>query len=118
MAEIITLPTHSDDRGDLTVIEKLLPFEIKRVFFIYNCDDKIRGGHSHRVNRNALVSVNGSCEIVCGDKIYYLDTPDKCLILNSDDYHIMSNFKNNCVLLVLNSDFFDKDDYVTDESRV
>lgn len=36
MAYLIELRTMHDDRGSLTVIEKVLPFEIKRVYYIRN----------------------------------------------------------------------------------
>ena len=39
MSKIIQFVTHSDPRGSLTVIEKKVPFDIKRVFYIYNVDD-------------------------------------------------------------------------------
>lgn len=112
MAELIELPTIQDDRGSLTVVEKLLPFEVKRVFYIYNCDGKTRGNHSHKKNENALISVNGCCDIICGERVYQLDSPTKCLILESNDHHVMTNFKNGCVLLVLNSEYFDENDYI------
>lgn len=35
MAHIIDLKTFTDDRGNLTVIEKVIPFDIKRIFYIY-----------------------------------------------------------------------------------
>ena len=39
MAHLISLHTHIDKRGNLTVVEKVLPFDIKRVFYIYGVDD-------------------------------------------------------------------------------
>ena len=42
MAYIINLTTHADKRGSLTVIENQIPFEAKRVFYIYNVDDSVR----------------------------------------------------------------------------
>lgn len=112
MSQLIELKTISDNRGDLTVIEKILPFEIKRVYYIYNTNEKCRGGHKHKKNVQALISVHGSCNIVCGDKTFSLDTPSKCLILEPDDYHHMCDFENGCVLLVLSSEHFDKEDYI------
>ena len=44
MAHIIDLKTFTDDRGNLTVIEKVIPFDIKRIFYIYGVDDST--GHS------------------------------------------------------------------------
>ena len=48
MAYLIDLKSFTDKRGNLTVIEKTLPFEIKRIFYIYGVDDSDRGGHRHK----------------------------------------------------------------------
>ena len=48
MAKIINLKTFSEKKGDLTVIEKILPFDIKRIYYIYNCDGSVRGNHRHK----------------------------------------------------------------------
>lgn len=40
MAYLIELPVFQDYRGNLTVVEKVLPFEIKRVYYIYNAKKK------------------------------------------------------------------------------
>lgn len=39
MAYLIDLRTFSNARGNLTVIEKIIPFDIKRIFYIYGVDD-------------------------------------------------------------------------------
>ena len=41
MAELIDLKTYTDQRGNLTVIEKVIPFDIKRIFYIYGVDDSV-----------------------------------------------------------------------------
>jgi hypothetical protein len=119
MALLINLNTYSDERGDLTVIEKVLPFPIKRIYYIYNVDDSIRGGHRHLKTIQAAVCVSGSCEIFVNDKgntnIYILDNPNKCLILNPADWHTMSKFTNNAVLLVIASEEFSQQDYIYDK---
>lgn len=61
MAYIIQLQTHSDKRGNLTVIEKEIPFAIKRIFYIYSVDDSVRGGHRHHKTIQAAICVHGSC---------------------------------------------------------
>ena len=43
---------------------------------------------------------------------YKIDSPSKCLILNPEDFHWMSNFSENSILLVLASEEFDKEDYI------
>ena len=68
MGKLIELPTYSDPRGNLTVVEKCLGFEIKRVYYIYNTDRKERGFHKHKKTYQALISVSGSCRISIKDK--------------------------------------------------
>lgn len=119
MAHIIDLPTISDSRGDLTVIEKKLDYDIKRVYYIYNCDDSVRGGHSHKITKQTLISVSGSCRVnvhnASGWTSYELDSPSKALYLEPEDYHTMDLFSKDCVLLVLASEYFDAEDYVDED---
>ena len=53
MAYLIDLKSFTDKRGNLTVIEKSMPFEIKRIFYIYGVDGSSRGGHRHKAQRLA-----------------------------------------------------------------
>ena len=55
MAHLIDLQTFTDKRGNLTVIEKVIPFDIKRVFYIYGVDDSTRGGHRHHNTIQAAI---------------------------------------------------------------
>lgn len=116
MAHIIQLTTHSNQRGNLTVIEKDIPFEIKRIFYIYGVDDSVRGGHRHKTTIQAAICIHGYC-IVSTDndtikQDYHLDHPEKCLVLQPEDWHTMHHFSADAVLLVLASTFFDPDDYI------
>ena len=121
MAKLINFPSFSDDRGRLTVIEKIIGFDIKRVYYIKDVKDKdiIRGGHKHKSTYQALIAVSGSCDIYCFDgneeKIYNLTKDDECLILEPKDWHNMQNFTKDCILLVLASSYFDKDDYIDEK---
>ena len=120
MAYLIDLKTFADARGNLTVIEKVLPFEIKRVFYIYGVDDSVRGKHRHKKTIQAAISIKGSCRIVNQDGIgqrpeeFKLDSPSKCLILLPEDYHQMDKFSNDSILMVFASEYFDLDDYIFD----
>jgi dTDP-4-dehydrorhamnose 3,5-epimerase-like enzyme len=116
MAHIIHLKTFSDTRGNLTVIEKEIPFAIKRIFYIYGVDDSVRGGHRHHTTVQAAICIHGSC-IVSNDnnkvqEDFVLDHPEKCLILQPEDYHTMHHFSPDAVLLVLASTVFNADDYI------
>lgn len=118
MAYIITLPTFGDERGKLTVVEKLLPFEIKRFYYIYEATAK-RGGHRHHKSIQALICLNGSCEIYVNNNIseetILLDSPDKCLILDPADWHTMDKFTAGSVLLVFSSEYYDVNDYIDEK---
>jgi dTDP-4-dehydrorhamnose 3,5-epimerase-like enzyme len=122
MAYLIQFRTFSDDRGHLTVAEREIPFQIKRIFYIYGmAPDTVRGGHRHYETIHACVCVKGSCRICvedgerCDD--YVLDTPNKCLILNPEDWHTMQDFSSDCVLLVFASDYYNPEEYIYEGYR-
>ncbi|MBK8398693.1 MAG: FdtA/QdtA family cupin domain-containing protein [Leptospiraceae bacterium] len=118
MAYLIKLPTYSDNRGDLTVVEKVLPFEIKRFYYIYNATEK-RGGHRHHKTTQALICLNGSCEIYVNnnvkEELILLNSPDNCLILEPVDWHTMDKFTSGSVLLVFSSEYYDSNDYIDEQ---
>lgn len=112
---VLKLPSFSDARGQLSVIEDVLPFQIKRLYWIYAADGKIRGGHRHRQTRQALISVHGEVVVHMDDGLHVedirLDSPDKCLLVEPKDWHTMS-FGSSAVLLVIASHPFDRNEYI------
>jgi dTDP-4-dehydrorhamnose 3,5-epimerase-like enzyme len=116
MAYLLNLKTFTDKRGNLTVIEKIIPFEIKRIFYIYDVDDSIRGGHRHVKTIQAAICIKGSCTIFNNDNKekneFVLDSPDKCLILEPKDWHQMHSFSEDTILMVLASEYFEQNDYI------
>jgi len=118
MASLLQLKTFTDNRGSLSVIEKELHFPVKRIFYIYNVDTSVRGGHRHKKTIQAAICINGSCRIYNNDgnkeEYFYMDSPEKCLILEPSDWHQMDQFTKGSVLLVLASELFDMNDYIFD----
>lgn len=116
MAYLIDLKTFTDARGNLTVIEKSIPFDIKRIFYIYSVDNSTRGGHRHKKTIQAAICLQGLCNINNNDgtskEVFVLDNPHKCLILEPKDWHTMDNFSPNAILMVLASEYFDQNDYI------
>ncbi len=116
MAHLVDLTTYIDKRGNLTVIEKVLPFDIKRIFYIYGVDDSIRGGHRHHNTRQAAVSIQGTCKVYNNngrtEEIFELIDPSKCLILEPEDWHEMFDFSKEAILMVIASELFDEKDYI------
>ena len=112
---IIKLPEFSDARGQLVVMEKVLPFSPQRVFWISGADGQTRGGHRHRVTRQALIAVAGSVAVLMHDgkrlETVTLDRPNQCLLVEPDDWHTMT-FSAGAILLVLASAPYDARDYI------
>jgi hypothetical protein len=115
MANIIEIPSFGDSRGNLCVLQECVPFDIKRVYYIYGVTAQ-RGGHRHKKTRQLLISVCGSCEVYSNsgtkESNYVLNSPDKGLIVEAEDWHTMDNFTSDCVLLVLASEEYDVNDYI------
>ncbi len=117
MAYLIDLKSFTDKRGKLTVIEKTIPFDIKRIFYIYGVNSSsLRGGHRHKKTQQAAICLQGSCCINNYDgslrSSFLLDRPDQCLILEPRDWHTMEQFTTDAILMVLASEYFDENDYI------
>ena len=116
MAYLKNLETHTDARGNLTVIENVFPFTIERVFYIYGVDKSVRGGHRHHKTVQAAVCILGECKIFSNDgksqNVFHLNKPSKCVILEPADWHKMYDFSDNAILMVFASEKFNKDDYI------
>lgn len=112
---VLKLPSFSDLRGSLSVIDSALPFPIVRVYWIYGSDGHVRGGHRHAQTRQALVAVSGQVSICVNDGVHsetvLLDHPSKCLLVEPDDWHTMT-FGPGSVLLCFASHPYDRNDYI------
>lgn len=115
MATWIDIPTLGDKRGKISIIEKILPFEIKRVYYLYDVKTH-RGEHAHKKTQQAFICIGGSCDmhIVSSKKAqtYHLSSPTQCLLLEPHEWHKIDNFSPNAFLLVLASEYYDPNDYI------
>ena len=110
-----------DERGKLVAIEaeRQVPFEIKRVFYIYGTKENIpRGNHSHYKTKQYLISVVGSCKVTLDDgkgnkTTYDLDSANKGLFQDALIWGTMHDFSEDNVLLVFADDYYKKEDYIT-----
>lgn len=119
--KIIDLQRHSDNRGDLVAVERCseIPFEIKRIYYLYNTADHVRRGyHAHKNLEQILICVHGSVTIRLDDSYtseeVVLNDPAKGLYLKSSMWREMYNFSEDAVLLVMASELYDEDDYIRD----
>ncbi|MFT7073059.1 sugar 3,4-ketoisomerase [Patiriisocius sp. Uisw_017] len=111
-----------DGRGNLSVIEKeLLPFEIKRVYYLYDVpSDSNRGGHAHKELQQFLIALSGSFDVVLDNgkerRTITLNRPNKGLLIPSGVWRELENFSAGSVCLSLVSAVFDEADYIREYS--
>lgn len=111
-----------DDRGNLVVAECGgidVPFEVKRVFYIYGSDPTvIRGRRANRKTEFVLINVAGSSKVKIDNgfetSIVSLDRPRMGLYLPTMLWKDMYDFSEDSVLLVLCSEHYDGNEYIRD----
>ena len=67
---IIELPKIADPRDNLSFIEeyKHIPYDIKRVFFLYDVPGgETRAGHALKTCNQFIIAVNGSFDVILDD---------------------------------------------------
>lgn len=110
-----------DERGKLVVIEggQAIPFDIKRVFYIYDSDSTVvRGQHANKESEFVLINVAGKSKvrITDGRKEYIveLNKPMMGVYLPKMIWKDMYDFSSDSVLLVLASTHYDGKEYIRD----
>jgi dTDP-4-dehydrorhamnose 3,5-epimerase-like enzyme len=119
---LLNFPKHGDSRGELVVLEggSTVPFEIKRVFYIYGSDaDVVRGCHANRDSEFLLVNVHGSSKVrvvdVFGSELVVsLDSPQSGVYLPRMLWKEMYGFSRDSVLAVFASTHYDASEYIRD----
>ncbi|MBP1123601.1 MULTISPECIES: FdtA/QdtA family cupin domain-containing protein [Pseudomonas] len=110
-----------DNRGELIAIEvgvdKIIPFEIKRVYYIYATAPGIsRGFHAHRNLKQIAICVSGTCKMVLDNGTVREETimhsATRGLVIESMVWREMHDFSPDCVLLVLASEHYEESDYI------
>ena len=122
LAQMLEFLQKGDERGYLVVVEgmKDIPFEIKRVFYIYGSDsDVVRGQHANRESEFVLINVAGSSKVKVLDgrgneTTYVLNRPHTGVYLPKMLWKDMYDFSEDSVLLCLASTQYDADEYIRD----
>lgn len=119
---LISFKDLGDERGNLVVIEgegRDIPFDIKRVFYIYGSDATVvRGQHANRVSEFLLVNVGGSSKVRVDngheEEVIVLDKPGMGLYLPPMLWKDMYDFSPDSILLVMASTHYDGGEYIRD----
>ena len=119
MATLLNLKSLRDSRGSLTIldnVEEILPFPVRRIFYIQHASGAVRGGHRHYFTQHAVICLVGSCIVTIHDgkreQEYFLTRPDQCLIIDTSDWHTMHHFSANAIMLAFASTIYDPTDYI------
>lgn len=110
--------------GSITPIEGLknIPFEIARVFYIYDIPGGVsRGAHAHKVCQQILIAASGSFDILVDDginkKYLNLNRPYYGLYIPPGIWSSQMNFSSGAICLVLTSHRFEESDYIREYSQ-
>ena len=115
---IIDIRKYTDTRGYLSVIEggEDIPFEIKRIYYLYMVPEAARGSHAHKQLQQLMVATSGSVHVTLDDgvnkKTFVLDKPWKGLHVVPGLWRDLDNFAGGTVCMVLASEHYAEEDYI------
>ncbi len=116
--KIVELPKIYDPRGNLTFIEseRHIPFNIKRVYYLYDVPGGAeRGGHAHKELQQLVIAMSGSFDVLIDDGFnksrYHLNRSYFGLYICQMIWRELDNFSSGSVCMVLASNYYDESDY-------
>lgn len=120
--KMLEFPQRGDKRGHLVIVEgmKDVPFDIKRIFYIYGSDkDVVRGQHANLKSQFVLVNVAGKSKVRVKDglgneAVFSLNRAHTGIYLPEMIWKDMYDFSEDSVLLVLSSEHYDPEEYIRD----
>lgn len=120
--QMLEFPEKGDERGHLVIVEgiKDIPFEIKRIFYIYGSDaNVVRGQHANRKTEFVLINVSGTSKVKVKDgrgneAVFALNRPHTGIYLPKMVWKDMYDFSADSILLVLASEQYDAEEYIRD----
>lgn len=116
---VIELPKINNRAGNITPITNNieLPFEIKRVFYLYDIPGGAdRGAHAHKECHQFLIAASGSYEVELNDgklkRTVKLTQPYFGLHIPPGIWAAEKSFSSGAICLVLASHVYDEKDYI------
>ena len=116
---LIDIPTFTDERGAISVMDKELPFQVRRVFWLHHiADGKDRGEHALLDSTEIIVAVHGSFVVDLDDTVsktsVLLDSPDKGLVIRPGIWFRTHSYNNDGVSLILAEEEYARNKYTYD----
>lgn len=117
--DIIDIPTFLDSRGGISVMDKELPFQVKRIFWLHHIKDGMdRGAHALLDSSEIMVAVHGSFVVDLDDTenktSVLLNDPSKGLIIRPGIWFRTHSYKEDGVSLILAEEEYARDKYTYD----
>lgn len=116
---LLKFDVKGDDRGNLVALESMknIPFEIKRVYYMTGLSpDHPRGFHAHKQLKQIAICLSGSCRLILDDgsskEEVLLNSASIGLNLPEMIWHEMHDFSEDCILMILASDYYSEEDYL------
>ena len=117
--KLINLKINGDKRGKLVALESGidLPFEIKRVYYMFDTlPNESRGFHAHKNLQQLIIAMDGACRFILDDgktrESVLLNRPDVGLYIGPGMWREMHDFSYGCKLVVLASEYYDEKEYI------
>ena len=112
----VDVPTFTDERGAISVLDKELPFQVKRVFWLHHIQEgKDRGAHALLDSSEIMVAVHGSFIVDLDDTVnktsVLLDDPSKGLMIRPGVWFRTHSYKEDGVSLILAEEEYARDKY-------
>ena len=121
--KLLNIPKVLDTRGNLSFIEEEnhIPFRIERCHWIYDVPSgEKRGGHAYLNNKEFIVALSGSFDIVINDgideKLFHLNRSYYGLYIPAPVWRQIKNFSTNSLALILSSIPYNENDYIRETS--
>ena len=118
---VIELDKHHHEKGNISIVEnnKEVPFEIKRVYYLYDIPGgEDRGAHAHKDLSQLIIAAGGSFDIILDDgnvkRSITLNRPYIGLLIVPGIWRELINFSSGSICMVLASHKYNESDYIRD----
>ena len=116
---LVDVPTFTDERGAISVLDKELPIQVRRVFWLHHiAEGQDRGAHALLNSSEIMVAVHGSFIVDLDDTVnntsVLLDDPSKGLVIKPGVWFRTHSYKEDGVSLILAEEEYARDKYTYD----
>ena len=116
---ILELNKHNHEKGNISIVEneKEVPFNINRVYYLYDVPaGEDRGAHGHKELRQLIIAASGSFDLILNDgnnkRKITLNRPNVGLLVVPGIWREIINFSSGSICMVVASHKYDEADYI------